>query len=262
MLENTEHRTSIQNRSDNSVRKTWIEFFGTFFSYIRNFPGRLQGLGEATISGRVDEKVPENFSPLDKIELMEETKPKTREEIFKSHQYEWVKTDRAGDVCFFDKFEIENSIEYVCFTDFSRIRSEFVGDIVLMHSYDNEILGRELLDPTLQVSQPHVPTIEPVANTLLTIFRDEPISESTTTTEYADPVIALLEKTKKRSEKITLTLNVKIPSPDLYAVIRDNFDNTDEILLESIMKQVQEKILRDAVKRELQNIYSTKKKKQ
>jgi hypothetical protein len=261
MLENSRDGTYLQDRSRDNLRKTWSEFFRSFFTNVGNFPRRLQRMGKTTIPGGLDEEVPENLPAPDKIELMEETIPKTREEIFQSHQFEWVKTDRAGDVCMFDKFEIENGVEYTCFTDFSRIRTEFIGDIVLMHAYNNEILGKELLDPTLIQPPPHIPVIEPAA-TLVLNTRDESISEITTTSEYVDPVISLLEKTKKRSEKITLTLNVKIPSPELYAVIRDNFDNTDEILLESIMKQVQERILRDAVKRELQNIYSTKKKKQ
>ena len=76
-----------------------------------------------------------------------------------------------------------------------------------------------------------------------------------------DPVVAILEKTKKKTEKLVLTLTVKIPSADIFNVIKENFDNTEDILLENVLSQIQENSLREAIRKELQNIYSPKKKK-
>ena len=175
-----------------------------------------------------------------------ETKPKSKEEIFSSHKFEWVKTERSGDVCEFDHFEGEGE-EFTCFTDNTRIRTELIGDVVLMHLFSNEIIGKELLNP-----EKNILGVETVVHTAQIQPRKAQSSQ--------DPVISILEKTKKRTEKMNLTLNVKIPSPEIYLVIRENFENVDDILLENVMAQIQQNSMKEAVRRELQNIYSQKKK--
>ena len=71
--------------------------------------------------------------------------------------------------------------------------------------------------------------------------------------------IDILEKTKKRTEKVSLTLTLKIPAPELYNVIKENFDNAEEVLLQNVMDQIHDNLLREALKKELQNIYQKKK---
>ena len=265
MLENTGHGTNIQNTNNNGIRKTWVKFFRSFFNNSKNVQGRLSGMDERRLSGGLDEKVPQDIQQPDKINIEMIEKPekiqKSREEIFGSSQFEWVKTERAGDICRFKEFEVEGDIEYVSFTDNTRIRSEFVGDIVLMHEYSNEILGQELVREVI-VDKP---------NTIMQHLRAEQTHTSQAEVlqpknvfhvqENMDPVVAILEKTKKKTEKLVLTLTVKIPSADIFNVIKENFDNTEDILLENVLSQIQESSLREAIRKELQNIYSPKKKK-
>lgn len=174
---------------------------------------------------------------------------KTREEVYSSAKFEWVKTERAGDVCDFQKFEEDDAIEYIVFDDNSRLRVDLLGDIVLIHADPSAILGRDLIPQS--VSQVSIDN-----RSMLDHLR----IHETRTPANTDPVVSILEKTKKKTEKINISITVKIPSPDLYQVVRENFDNTDEVLLENVMQQVQESVLREAVKRELQNIYSKRKK--
>jgi len=272
MLENTKHRTDIQNSSDFSFRKAWSKISRSFFNNTKNIQGGLQGVGETGIPRNLDAEIPPDIPSIDKIELMEinneeeimnEPLVETRDSKFAKHKFEWVKTERAGEVCTFTKFEQENGIEYVCFSDNTRIRTEFIGDIVLMHLYENEILGREVIvdnnqSSLLQHLRTETPLISPEP-----IHSPEPIIpvKLERTNVFQDPVVSILDKSKKKIEKLTLTINVKIPSAELYNVIKENFDNTEEILLDSVMEQLHEKLLREAVKREIQNIYSTKKKK-
>ena len=264
MLENTGHGTNIQNTDNNSIRKTWVKFFRSFFSNSKNVQGGLSGVDERGLSGRLDEEVLQDIQQPDKINIEMIEKPekiqKTREEIFSSSQFEWVKTERAGDICRFKEFEIEGDIEYVTFTDNTRIRSEFIGDIVLMHEYAGEILGQELLSADAPII--------PENNTLSHLKVEAPINQPELqpknvfhVQENMDPVVAILEKTKKKTEKLVLTLTVKIPSADIFNVIKENFDNTEDILLENVLSQIQENSLREAIRKELQNIYSPKKKK-
>lgn len=263
MLENTEHRTTFQNTFSDGIRKTWLKFFRSFFTNSKDIQRGLSGVDERRLSGGVDEEILQDIQQSDKINIEMIEKPekikKTREEIFNSSQFEWVKTERAGEVCRFKEFEVEDDIEYVTFTDNSRIRSEFVGDIVLMHEYTNEILGQELI----VADAPIMPE-----NTILNHLKMDPLTNQNElqpknvfhVQENNDPVVAILEKTKKKTEKLVLTLTVKIPSADIFNVIKENFDNTEEILLENVLSQIQESSLREAIRKELQNIYSPKKK--
>ncbi len=201
----------------------------------------------------MDEKVSENVPPKDS-EIMEKEQ-KTREEIFSESHFEWIKTEREGDICKFDHFLHENGIEYVVFQDTTRVRSDLVGDVILMHSHESEILGAETR-----------PVVEPVNNSILNHVRAEQVPilprVEPVVHKAIDPVKEIFDKSKKKTEKITLTLSLKILPPDLYHVIKENFDNTDEILLQSAMDQIHDTILREALKKELQTIYQKRRKAQ
>jgi len=252
MLENKRHRSYFSNFNVNRLRETWTRIFRAFFSHSKNLPGGFHRVGERELPGRLDEKVPENIQPFDT--KMTEEKPKTRDEIFSESHFEWVKTERAGDICNFKEFEIENGIEYVSFTDGSRIKMEFVGDIVLMHNNPHEILGSVAVHD--MIGELPIVSNDPIENVIevRSVSQPQPVTVST------DPVISILEKSKKRHEKLSLVVTVKIPSPELYNVIKENFENTDDVLLENVMDQIHGSMLRDAVKKELQSLYSKKKK--
>jgi hypothetical protein len=195
----------------------------------------------------MDEEVPKNVLQQDTDMMMES---KTREELYSTAKFEWVKTERAGDVCSFQKFEEELGIEYVVFDDNSRLRVELLGDVVLVHTNDFEIIGKEIL--------PIAEVLPSASSNVLNHVKFEEFPQ--VSHDPLDPVVAILEKTKKKNQVMNISLTVKIPSPELYSVVRENFENTDDILLENVMNQIQQRILKEAVRRELQNIYSKKKK--
>jgi len=218
-------------------------------------------VGEPELPGRLDEKVQPDFSSLDKVTNMKEKVVKTRDEVFAESTFEWVKSERSGDLSKFSSFETENGVEYVKFVDNTRVKTDLIGDVVLMHQHSSEILGGELIvepSPMRSTLVEHlraektIPPAPTAAPKKTAVESSDPV--------ISDPVISILEKTKKRNEKLTLTLTVKIPSPDLYNVIKENFDNVDEILLNSVLEQIQEDTLKDALRRELQSIYTKKKK--
>ena len=188
---------------------------------------------------------------------MEEKIEKTREEVFHDSHFEWVKTERQGDVCRFKEFYTQDDVEYVVFQDSTRVRLDLIGDVVLQHQYAEEILGESLnLEKVQQNSPTGFSTLPPSSPPHL-IAKSEP--QTVTQVRDIDPVFAILEKTKKRTEKVSLTLTLKIPAPELYNVIKENFDNAEEVLLQNVMDQIHDNLLREALKKELQNIYQKKK---
>lgn len=181
---------------------------------------------------------------------MQEKIEKTREEIFAESHFEWVKTERQGDVCRFKEIVVENDIEYVVFIDNTRVRTDLIGDVVLAHQHPEEILGirpdmEGLIESTVTQHIPP-PPVQPQPQQVLHV-------------KEVDPVLSILEKTKKRTEKISITLALKIPAPELYNVIKENFDNVEDVLLENVMDQIHDNLLRDALKKELQSIYQKRK---
>jgi hypothetical protein len=212
-------------------------------------------MGKPGVHGGLDEKIPENVPVLDKTsDMIKDKIVKSREQIYAESTFEWVKTERSGDLSVFQHLEVENGVEYVVFQDNSRIRVDLLGDIVLMHQNPNEIVGNT---PTLEQSNANYDRltaglkVEETRHVQTTLISHQ---------DQSDPVVAILEKTKKKTEKITITLSLKIPSPEIYNVVKDNFDNTDDILLQNVMEQIQNDLLKEALKKELQIFYQKKKK--
>ena len=189
---------------------------------------------------------------------MKEKVQRTKEEIYSESHFEWIKTERQGEVSKFKNFLFENDTEYVVFQDNSRIRIDLIGDVILMHQYPEEILGNSTLP------------IQPVNDTILNHMKAEhkpiePVISDTPVIHVIrelDPVKEIFEKSKKKTEKVTLTLSLKILPPDLYHVIKDNFDNVDDVLLQTAMDQIHDSLLREALKKELQSLYQKRRKTQ
>ena len=185
--------------------------------------------------------------------LMEKIE-KTIEETFSESYFEWVKTEREGEISMFKHFLTENDIEYVVFQDATRIRKDLIGDVVMMHSHESEFLNtKQAITPPLNDSlqQPESFLISKPLQPVKTL--------NTHVSQEIDPVTAILDKSKKKNEKVTLTLNLKIPSLELYNVIKENFENAEDVLLQNVMDQIHDNLLRESLRRELQNIYQKRK---
>lgn len=244
MLENKRDRSYVSNTDINSLRKPRFKLSGSFFSDVKNFSRRLFGLEERKLSTRLDETISKNISEFNKS-MMEE-RPNTREEKMQSCFFQWIKTERSGDVCRFKEFVIIDATEYVVFTDETRIASSLIGDVILMHEHESSILT--------DLSSDREPTLNAVVPPRLNS------TPSPMSSQNFDPVMSILDKSKKKSQKISISLTVKIPSVELYSIVKENFDNVDNVILDSVMQQVQDGMLKDSLKRELQVIYNTKRK--
>jgi hypothetical protein len=250
MLESTRNGADFSNTDGHRVRKTWTQLLRSLYNNVGKIPGRLFRLGKPGVSGGLDEKVPIDVS-IPNNQIMEEKIEKTREEVFQDSHFEWVKTERQGDVCRFKEFYTQDGVEYVVFLDSTRVRLDLIGDVVLQHQHEGEILGDGLV--LTQTNFPPSPLPPPPVLTMSDTGSVKLVSKE------IDPVSAILEKTKKKTEKVSLTLTLKIPAPELYNVIKENFDNAEEVLLQNVMDQIHDNLLREALKRELQNIYQKKK---
>lgn len=71
----------------------------------------------------------------------------------------------------------------------------------------------------------------------------------------SDPVILLLEKSKKKLTQCTISLNIDMITPELFNVINSSFENGDEKILDYIISNINMDELKSQLKDKLKNIY-------
>jgi hypothetical protein len=181
--------------------------------------------------------------------------PKTREEEFAECTFEWVKTERVGDISKFKTFLVENDIEYVVFQDNTRINSALLGDIVMMHKSEFDLMTvREDFAEVLPKEEVHVSVerlpMTPPAQAVIEVKQPE----------KDNPVHALLRKAKKKKQKLLLQLELQLPSEEMYTIISDNFENGDDEIVEFIMAELSPDLIKRAINSALRDKYTNKQK--
>ncbi len=201
-----------------------------------------------------------------------------KEALYKNSTFEWIKTERKGEISKFLCFDYENGQEFLLFEDGSKLNTNVLGEVMLRHDHESLVLGEALHEETF-VTGPIVNQRDSYNNMIAGIPFDDgsaplipaqiqaasvnetPLEQKNVFAEPSDPVISILEKAKKKQEKISVNFTVNIPSKEIYSIIKENFENTDEIILNDIMSQISQDVLRIALGNELKTIYSKKRKK-
>jgi hypothetical protein len=243
-LESRRHGSYIQNSIPSDSIETQRGSERSFPIDSENISGRLQNLGESRISGRLDEEISATIPALDNLDNMKTPYdvelPPSPEEKLQNSSYEWVKTERAGEVCKFKEIIKEGNTEYIGFTDGTRVRSSLVGDVVLQHEHPAEILGaNELAIKPVQhltsvIQHPTVipsPTLKPTEVTV----------PQTPTRIETSPVLSILEKSKKKKKKVQFDFMMEIPSSDVLSIIKENFDASETELFDFFVSKIDKK---------------------
>lgn len=157
--------------------------------------------------------------------------------------YQWVKGDNAGKVVKTDGTTVfEGNLEYMFFTDGSRCNANLLNDYII------EIAGEEDLVLLNEVA--------PVPITRINQTAQREIAQSTKPEVLSnDPVATLLSSSKKKKQKITLTIDVEVPPTDLIKIVAASFENgllkvedyleklIDDNLQASIKKQIASQVI-------------------
>ena len=235
------HGSYIQNSIPSNSIETQRGPERSLSTDIEDLPGRLQDLGETRISGSLDEEVSETVPALDNLNNMKTPYdvelPPSPEEKLQNSSYEWVKTERAGDICKFREIIKEGNEEYIGFTDGTRVRSSLLGDVVLQHEHPAEILGaNELAIKPVQhlTSVIQHPTVIPTPTTEVIVPHPIPKAETS-------PVLSILEKSKKKKKKVQFDFMMEIPSSDVLSIIRENFDASETELFDFFVSKIDKK---------------------
>lgn len=169
--------------------------------------------------------------------------PKTREETLAESTFEWVKTEKAGDVVKFKNLVEEGGVEYIVFQDGTRVNSALIGDVVLQHKYPDEVLG-PALNPSNREKTP-----EEIFGTVKETPKPQPAIAPSNglTTAQASPAISILEKSKKKKKKISFDFMMELPSAEILNIVKENFEASDEDLFYYFLSKIDKKKFVSAV---------------
>jgi hypothetical protein len=160
------------------------------------------------------------------------------EDLGKFKTFQWVKSENAGRICRFRDLHVDNDVVYVNLVDSqtgepSRINYELMGEFIRCLTDEIDHIGAE----------------EPRPAQVQKVSLSAPAPQKS-------PVKALLDKQKSNPTEITLTLTLNVPSPALFKVICESFDNAELEVLEHIVEGINIESVRDAVKQTLAEYYT------
>jgi hypothetical protein len=164
---------------------------------------------------------------------MPEDRPITREEEFATCIFEWVKTEQTGTLSKFASFVVENDVEYTCFIDGTRIRTDLIGDVVIRHRDESTLMtipGERYAMPPGERTYVQAPA-------------------------PSNPVNELIKKSKKKKEKLSFMIQVELPVQQFYDLMSDSFDDIDTEIVNYATSQIDFAKFVDSVREAIKQKY-------
>lgn len=161
-------------------------------------------------------------------------------------KYQWLKTERAGTVTEFLNVAIEqDGSVMVEFMDGSRCKYELLNEFLLKTNNPNELLDVE--SPVL---------VDQQQSSKAKIGNASIRNGITATVQVQDnPIHTLLKKQKPNPVNVDISIEMNIPSSELYNVICQSFDNADEEIVNYIVSGLDIETIKASVKTAIQQYY-------
>ena len=142
----------------------------------------------------------------------------------KGQKFQWTKGEKQGTIEIFEK----QDGKFLEFQSGRRCNSDLIGEFVIEIKDDSEILQFE--DP---VSKPAKKDKMP--------YKAGKTVESTPIKKIDNPLIPLIEKSKKSKKKLNLRIDLELPSKEFLNVMEENFDdNIIEVLSEHCVNNIED----------------------
>ena len=164
-------------------------------------------------------------------------------------KFQWLKTDKAGQVTYYKDVVSVNNMVLVEFTDGSRVNYDLLGDAVMKIESDDMLLDIAT-DSVNQMSQYNVPVHNAPAPTVS-------IGKPQQHQKQMKPIHALLEKQKSNPVPIEFSIDLNLPPVSLYNVLSQSFENADEDVVEFIVADLDIDKIKEAVKDAILNFYKS-----
>jgi hypothetical protein len=165
-----------------------------------------------------------------------------KEHLSSYSKYQWLKTERAGTITEFLNVSIEqDGAVWIDFMDGSRIKYELLNEYMLKTNNEHELL---------EVETP-LTNVEKATNVSNVAIRTAPKPVA-----VDNPIHTLLKKQKPNPVAIDITVELNIPSAELYHVICQSFENADEEIVNYIVSGLDIDTIKNSVKDAIKKYYT------
>lgn len=164
-----------------------------------------------------------------------------REYLSGFSKYQWLKSERAGTITEFLNVAVEqDGAVWVEFMDGSRIKYELLNEYVLKTNNEHELLDVEA----------------PIHAEQKTNVSNVSVRTAPKPAAVDNPIHTLLKKQKPNPVNIDITIEMNIPSAELYNVICQSFENADEEIVNYIVSGLDIDTIKNSVKEAIKKYYS------
>jgi len=189
--------------------------------------------------------------------------------------YQWQKGEYIEQYSKAIDVEEEGEMSFLIFEDGRRINIELIEEFLIPVNSEDEgyIIREEVIDDLVEMKGKDggiytVPgpdhgkrriTKKPKtkqAKPIITSTPKQQIKEEPKNLYPNDPIIALLEKSKKVTKPINITLRLDIITQGTYDLIIDNFEDSEESIVEYLISSIDKKELVESIKVQLKGSYS------
>lgn len=212
--------------------------------------------------------------------------------------FQWIVGDNKGQIVTFKDTEEDDGEMYVVFNDDTRVNEMFIaplnqrdltGKIMAeIESPDNcwkfndkyigktEEVWEKNADGVLMCVQPAYPgklvrELIPPKKTISQFKSVEDSSQQQSTqqstqenvkiesnTPEINPLKLLIKKTQKKNANISFEIDIKLPSKDFYNLIKENFENSEQIFFDTILEEISMDSIKISLREYLINFFNEK----
>jgi len=157
-------------------------------------------------------------------------------------KYQWIKGEHAGNITEFCNVCVENDgMVWIEFMDGSRINQPLLDTYLIKTNNASELLDVE--KPIDQIAKTNISNVQ---------IREVPKAPDS-------PIQTLLKRQKPNMVGIDITLELNIPSAELYSVIISSFENAEEETINYIASGLDIEIIKESLKKAITDYYQLKK---
>lgn len=165
-------------------------------------------------------------------------------------KFQWIKSERTGEVCKVKDISSDDGLIWVHFTDGTRINYMLLEEFTIKLNLSEKELELNVSSPK-DLSKNDIPKNEKSIATLKVEKVETPKSAIKT----------LLEKQRPNIQQVDFTLQLNIPSESLYDVLMGSFDNAEQEIIDHILESLDQATIREAIKKSIiENIYGPREK--
>ena len=154
-------------------------------------------------------------------------------EQYSQLQFQWIKTERLGEICQYKNIDTEGEDVWINFTDGSRINSELINDYILTMPKE------DFKNPPL-----------PPKDRIIKEGQEPPKPKS-----LDNPIQALLKKQKPNIQSVSLDISVNLPSKELYTILHSSFEDADDQITQYILDNLDIDAVKKSIIESIKNIH-------